>query len=219
MGIEIAIDGPSGSGKSTVAKSLAKALGFVYIDTGAMYRAVALYAAQHGINWNNEVAVLGLLDEISIAIYGQNICLNGINVTVDVRSAEMGVGASVVSTYGVVRTKLVELQRVLAKNRNVVMDGRDIGTVVLANAPVKIFLTASLEARVRRRCTELEALGHIPDLAKITAQIKKRDYDDSNRDVAPLMIAEDAAVIDTSCLDIEGAVAAIMQIVKEKGVL
>ena len=224
MGIEIAIDGPSGSGKSTIAKAVAARLGFVHIDTGAMYRAVALHAQRSGKSWDNEDDVLASIENIDISIaYAegvQRIFLGTEDVTEAVRTAEMGVGASKVSPHGGVRQKLVELQRRLAQNsKGVVMDGRDIGTVVLANAPVKIFLTASLETRARRRCNELAALGLDYSFDQIAAQIEKRDFDDTNRASAPLKCAEDAMVVDTSDMNIEETVEAILQIAEEKGVL
>jgi cytidylate kinase len=222
MGIKIAIDGPSGSGKSTIAKAVAARLGFVHIDTGAMYRAVALCAYRAGKNWDDEDAILSVVENIDIDIVytqgGQRIFLTGEDITEAVRTAEMGVGASAVAPYPVVRKRLIELQRHLAKSRNVVMDGRDIGTAVLPNAPVKIFLTASLEERARRRCNELAALGMDYDFEKIAAQMEKRDFDDSNKSKA-LRQAKDAVAVDTSHMSIDEAVAAILRIIKEKGVL
>ena len=222
MGIEIAIDGPSGSGKSTIAKAVAAKLGFVHIDTGAMYRAVALCAYRAGKNWDDEAAILSVVENIDIDIVysqgGQRIFLAGEDITEAVRTAEMGVGASRVAPHPGVRKRLIELQRHLAKSRNVVMDGRDIGTAVLPYAPVKIFLTASLEKRARRRCNELAALGMDYDFNKIVAQMKKRDFDDSNKSKA-LRQAEDAVMVDTSHMGIDEAVDAILQIIEEKGVL
>ena len=223
MGIGIAIDGPSGSGKSTIAKAVAARLGFVHVDTGAMYRAVALCAYRAGKNWNDEAAVMSVAANIDIDIVyaegRQRIFLAGEDVTETVRTAEMGIGASVVASYDGVRQKLLQLQRELAKSRNIVMDGRDIGTVVLVDAPVKIFLTASLEQRARRRINELSAMGLAHDFESIAAQIEKRDFDDSNRIHSPLKRAADAVEVDTSDMNIEEAVAAILQIIKEKGVL
>ncbi|MCL2377224.1 MAG: (d)CMP kinase [Defluviitaleaceae bacterium] len=222
MGIGIAIDGPSGSGKSTIAKAIAARLGFVHIDTGAMYRAVALRTHRAEINWDDEAAIASALDGIDIDITYENgtqrIFLNGEDVTQAVRTAEMGVGASKVSPHLAVRKKLISLQRGLAKSRNVVMDGRDIGTVVLSNAPIKIFLTASLEARVARRCHELSAMGLAHNPAEIAAQIEKRDFDDSVKNKV-LFRAEDAVTVDTSNMGIDEVVAAILKIAKEKGVL
>jgi len=222
MGIGIAIDGPSGSGKSTIAKAVAARLGFVHIDTGAMYRAVALCARKNGKNWHDETAVLSLLKDIDIDIvhthYGQRILLFGDDVTDAVRTAEIGVGASVVAVYSGVRQKLIELQQQLAKSRNVVMDGRDIGTVVLMDAPVKIFLTADLEERAARRCNELSAMGLAHSYEDIVAQMEQRDYDDSNKSKA-LRCAPDAVVVDTSYMYIEEAVAAVLKIIEDKGVL
>ena len=220
--VQIAIDGPSGSGKSTIAKAVAARLGFVHIDTGAMYRAVALCAQRAGKNWDDELAVLSVVENININIdyteSGQQIFLAGEDVTDAVRTAEIGVGASKVSPYPGVRKKLVELQQGLAESRNVVMDGRDIGTVVLADAPIKIFLTASLETRARRRCNELAALGLDYDFDQIVAQIAQRDFDDTNRKFDPLKQAKDAAVVDASNMGIQEVVDAILHIMKEKGV-
>jgi len=222
MGIEIAIDGPSGSGKSTIAKALAKHLGFVHIDTGAMYRAVALAAVKSGLNLSDEAAVLEIIETIDIDIkhtYGsQHVFLGKEDVTAEIRTAEMGLAASKVSAYAGVREKLVNLQRKLAAAADVVMDGRDIGTVVLANADVKIFLVADVEVRTERRCKELESLGHNCNHEEIAAQIIKRDIDDSSRDIAPLKPAEDAVRLDVSRLDVCGAVAAIIKIAEERGV-
>lgn len=215
--MQIAIDGPSGAGKSTIAKTLARRLGFVHIDTGAMYRAVALYARQHGKNWDAQHEILMILDEIVIDIEhgadGQRVFLNGSDVTAEVRTAEMGVGASKVSAYPAVRERLVKLQRDLAISRNVVMDGRDIGTVVLADADLKIYLTARTDVRAKRRCEELEALGLDNDFEEIKAQIEKRDHEDSSRAVSPLKVADGAVVVDASYLDVEGAVRAILKII------
>lgn len=214
--MQIAIDGPSGSGKSTVAKILAARLGFVHIDTGGMYRAVALYAQQRGADWDIKDAVCGVLDTIEIDIEytpcGQRIVLNGHDVTNEVRTAEMGVGASKVSIYPAVRDKLVAMQRGLADGRNVIMDGRDVGTVVLANADVKIYLTAAADVRTRRRCSELAALGLTYDYDKILGQIEKRDLDDTTREHSPLKKADDAVEIDAGNLDAEGVATRIMEI-------
>jgi len=218
--IKIAIDGPSASGKSTIAKAVAAMKGYVHIDTGAMYRAVALCAYRSGKDWNNESAVLSVMENIDIDIAhtskGQRIFLADEDITEAVRTAEIGIGASAVAAFDGVREKLVELQRQLATSRNVVMDGRDIGTVVLPDAPVKIFLTASLETRARRRCNELEALGLEYDFDEIVKQIEKRDFDDSNRAVAPLKCADDAVVVDTSHMNAYEVIEEIMRIIKEK---
>lgn len=217
--MQIGIDGPSGSGKSSVAKALAKRLGFIHIDTGGMYRAVALFARERGADWQDEAQILEILDEIEIDIQhgtdGQRIFLNGQDVTTLVRGAEMGVGASKVSVYPAVREGLVALQRDLAKSRDVVMDGRDIGTVVLPDAQLKIFLTASPQVRARRRCDELAALGQNWDFEEILAQIEKRDFDDSNRAVSPLKKAAGVVEIDASDLDINGVVEIIAEMVRQ----
>jgi len=217
--VQIAIDGPSGSGKSTVAKLLAGRLGFVHIDTGGMYRAVALYAQEQGADWDVQDAVCGILNDIEIDIQyaesGQRIVLNGRDVTAQVRTAEMGVGASKVSVHPAVRDKLVAMQRELAAGRSVIMDGRDVGTVVLADADVKIFLTAAVDVRARRRCSELDALGLPYDYDEIYKQIERRDYDDSTREHSPLTMAADAVELDAGGLDAEGVVAVIMEMVRK----
>ena len=223
MGLQIAIDGPSGSGKSTIAKKIAGRLGFVHIDTGAMYRAVALCAKDCDVDWEDEAGLLKMMEKIQIDIEygpaGQRILLGGQDVTLGVRTAEMGVGASKVSVHERVRERLVALQKKLANGRNVVMDGRDIGTVVLADAPVKIFLTADAKVRAKRRCAELEALGRPADFDEIVAQIEKRDFDDSNRAISPLKIADDAVVLDASYLDIDQVVDEVLKVIDRKGVL
>lgn len=199
--INIAIDGPAGAGKSSVSKEVAKRLGFVYVDTGAMYRACAVYALENGIEINEE-SVTPYLDKICIDIdyneKGQQIFLNGEDVTERIRMADATAGSSAIAVIPSVRIKLVELQREIAKNKTVIMDGRDIGTYVLPDADLKIYLTASAEERARRRYTELCEKNIKCDFDKLKADIIERDENDSNRDFAPLRRAEDAVLIDSS---------------------
>jgi len=220
--MQIAIDGPSGSGKSSVAKNLAKRLGLVHIDTGAMYRAVAMAAKLADVEWSDEKAIYKLIETSEINIQyrdgTQRIFLDGKDVTENVRSAEMGVGASKVSAFGGVREKLVAMQQDMAKKVNVVMDGRDIGIKVLPNADVKIFLTADVAVRARRRCGELENLGLTWSFEEISEQIRQRDHEDSNRTISPLIKADDAIEVDASNLDIDGVVDKIERIINERGV-
>lgn len=221
MGMNIAIDGPAGAGKSTIAKRLAKELGFIYIDTGAMYRAMGYYfAVNKGINLDNaeEVAAACPTVEVTIAYENgeQQVLVNGENLSGVIRTEQAGEMASKVSVYPVVRTKLVESQQKLAQNADVIMDGRDIGTVVLPNAQVKIFLTASSLTRAKRRYDELTAKGMKCDLAEIEKDIIERDYRDMNRETSPLKQAEDAVLVDTSDLDIDGVVEVIRCIYESK---
>ncbi len=218
--INIAIDGPAGAGKSTIAKSLAKSRNMVYVDTGAMYRAIGLYCSRKGINGNDEAAVVGELDNINVSLAYENgeqvVYLNGENVNGFIRTTEAGNMASAVSVYPKVRAKMVELQQGLAKTTSVVMDGRDIGTVVLPNAEVKIYLTASSAVRAKRRYDELTAKGMTCDLATLQKEIEERDYRDMNRETSPLRQAEDAVLLDTSELNIEEVVAEMQKIIAEK---
>ena len=218
--INIAIDGPAGAGKSTIAKALAKSRNMVYVDTGAMYRAIGLYCSRKGIQGDNEDAVVGELDNIQVSIAYENgeqvVYLNGENVNGLIRTPEAGTMASAVSAHRKVREKMVALQQELAKTTSVVMDGRDIGTVVLPNAEVKIYLTASSAVRAKRRYDELVAKGMECDLATLQKEIEERDYRDMNREVTPLRQAEDAVLLDTSDLNIEEVVAAMQRIVAEK---
>ena len=211
----IAIDGPAGAGKSTIAKLLAKQLGYVYVDTGAMYRAMAVYFSQNDINPDDENAINGAVDNIDISIEYkdgvQQIILNGENVTSLLRTEETGKMASKTSKYAAVRTKLVALQRGLAKKTDVIMDGRDIGTTVLPDAFAKIYLTASSDARAKRRYDELVDKGIQADMEAIKKDIEERDYRDMHRDVAPLKQADDAVLIDSSDMDINQVTAAIIK--------
>ena len=221
MGMNIAIDGPAGAGKSTIAKRLAKDLGFIYIDTGAMYRAMGYYfAVNMGINLDNAEEVAAACPKVEVTIAYENgeqqVYVNGENLSGVIRTERGGEMASKVSVYPVVRTKLVESQQKLAQNADVIMDGRDIGTVVLPNAQVKIFLTASSFTRAKRRYDELTAKGMECDLAEIEKDIIDRDYRDMNRETSPLKQAEDAVLVDTSDLNIDQVVDAIRKIYEEK---
>ncbi|MGN0483298.1 MAG: (d)CMP kinase [Lachnospiraceae bacterium] len=220
MGFNIAIDGPAGAGKSTIAKRVASALSYIYVDTGAMYRAMALYFLEKGLDVKNEAIVSDICNEISIKIAyedgEQQVLLNGENVNGRIRTEQVSNTASVTSAYPAVRKKLVELQQQLAKETDVIMDGRDIGTCVLPDAPVKIYLTASVETRAMRRYEELKAKGEACDLKEIEKDIEDRDYRDMHRDVSPLKQAEDAILVDSSDLTIDEVVTKILNIVKEK---
>ena len=205
--ISVAIDGPSGAGKSSMARRLAADLGYTYVDTGAMYRAIGLYVRRAGADTKDPAAVEALLPRIQLDIRlqdgAQHILLNGEDVTEAVRAEEIGMAASDVSAYPAVRSFLLDTQRNLAASRDVLMDGRDIGTVVLPNATVKIYLTASADARARRRLAELLEKGKQTDYATVLADIEQRDYQDTHRAVAPLRQAEEAILVDTSDIGIE----------------
>ena len=217
--ISVAIDGPSGAGKSSLAKRLAADLGFVYVDTGAMYRAIGLYAVRQGADLHDADAVAALLPQIRLDIRleggAQHVYLNGEDVSTAIRAEQIGMAASAVSAHGPVRAFLLETQRSLAAGQNVLMDGRDIGTVVLPNATVKIFLTASAEARARRRCKELQEKGQPADYATVLADIRQRDEQDTHRAIAPLRQAADAIRIDTSEIDFEQSVALLKRTIQE----
>lgn len=217
----IAIDGPAGAGKSTIAKKLAADLGYVYVDTGAMYRAFAYYFLSNGIASDDSEAIAKACENVDISIAyvngEQQVLLNGENVNGVIRNEEVGNMASATSVYPVVRTKLVELQRKLAEKQDVIMDGRDIGTVVLPNANVKIYLTASSAVRAKRRYDELTAKGVECDIQEIEKDIIDRDHRDMNREVSPLKKAEDAVLLDSSDLDIDGVVERMKEIIREAG--
>ena len=216
----IAIDGPAGAGKSSAAKAAAKKLGFIYVDTGALYRTVSLYMFKNGIEISDPEAVAAALPQVKISLKfeedGQHVILGDEDVSQQIGTPEVSMGASKVSAIPKVREFLFDLQLDLAAKNNVLMDGRDIGTVVLPHAQVKIFLTASAEERARRRCLELEQKGTPQPYEEVLEDIRKRDYQDSHREIAPLVPAEDAVIVDTSDCDLEGAVERILQIVYKK---
>ena len=216
----IAIDGPSGAGKSTIAKALAQKLESIYIDTGAMYRAIGLYAAQHGLEITDKEGVIALLPEIQLELRfeegAQHILVNGQDVSGLIRTESASMWASAVSAIPEVRTFLLEFQRSFAKANNVLMDGRDIGTVVLPDAELKIFLTASADARAQRRYLEQKAKGEDVTFEKVLAAMRQRDLQDSTRPIAPLKQAKDAVLLDSSDLTLEETVAAMKAIVAEK---
>jgi cytidylate kinase len=218
--IQIAIDGPASAGKSTIAKILAADLNFVYVDTGAMYRAVTLAAFRAGVDPEDEVAVSELLPNIKISFAPgnpvQKVFLNGVEVTDDIRSVQVTANVSAVSSYAAVRTAMTNLQREIAAENGVVMDGRDIGTTVLPDAEVKIFLIASVQERALRRFKEYQAKGMDTTLAELEAAIEKRDYLDSHREISPLKKADDAVELDTTGLSIDGVVEAVKKIIAEK---
>ncbi len=220
MSFQIALDGPAGAGKSTVARAVAAELGFIYIDTGAMYRAMGLYLDSRGVDLENEAAIDAACEGAGISLAhqdgAQHIFLNGEDVTTAVRSEKAGMLASKTSAYGSVRRKLTAMQQEIAAVSNVVMDGRDIGTAVLPKAPLKIFLTASVEERANRRFLELKSKGQNPDLAVITADIEQRDYQDSHREIAPLSQAEDAVYLDSSDLTADQVIERIVTLAKER---
>ena len=219
--ISIAIDGPAGAGKSTIAKRLAKELGYYYVDTGAIYRTVAYFMDLLGVSPKDVDGVSRYIDELTVEIeYDeeglQHMIMNGMDVTGDIRTPDISQKSSLISAHAVVRDMLLDMQRDVAKKHNVIMDGRDIGTVVLPRANVKIFLTASAEVRAKRRHAELLAKGGKDSYEKVLADMKIRDHQDSTREIAPLKPAKDAILVDTSELDVDGVVAAIRKIVAEK---
>lgn len=217
----IAIDGPAGAGKSTLARALARELGYLYVDTGAIYRTVALRAREAGADPSDPEQVAPLLEDLDLRMdYGgdgvQRMYLSGRDVTEAIRENEVSALASQVAALPAVREFLLEFQRKQAREHNVVMDGRDIGTVVLPQAGVKIFLTAAPEARARRRTAELLQRGQDADFDEILREIRQRDKQDENRPVAPLRQAEDAALLDTTNLDLKGSLEALLTLVRER---
>ena len=215
MSFNVAIDGPAGAGKSTIARAVAKKKGFIYVDTGAMYRAMALFMLREGVEPTDAAVIADKCKEADITIQyvdgEQVVLLNGENVNAYLRTEEVGNMASNTSAQPAVRTKLVELQQALAAKSDVIMDGRDIGTVVLPNAQVKIYLTASSMVRARRRYDELTAKGETCDLEKIRQDIEDRDYRDMHRETSPLKQAEDAVLVDTSDMTIEQVIDRIVE--------
>ena len=220
MSYNIAVDGPAGAGKSTIAKAVAKRMKLIYVDTGAMYRAMALFMLREKVNLQNTEQIIQKCGEADITIRyedeAQVVLLNGENVNAFLRTEEVGNTASAISPISEVRKKLVELQHKLAEESDCIMDGRDIGTCVLPNAQVKIYLTASSEVRAKRRYDELTAKGENCDLMKIQADIEERDYRDMHRAVSPLKKAEDAILVDTSNMTIEEVIEKIISLCDKK---
>ena len=218
MGYNVAIDGPAGAGKSTIAKQVAKENGYIYVDTGAMYRGLAIHFLNLEIDPKDTEKIIEACKDVEVTIgYEsgiQQIYVNGENVTAKLRTEEVGNMASMTSAIPEVRGKLLELQRTLAREKDVIMDGRDIGTCILPNADVKIFLTASAEERARRRYLELQSKGDNTPYDVVLADIKERDYRDTHRDIAPLKQAEDAVYLDTSNMTIEEAAAKVVELAK-----
>ena len=218
--MRIAIDGPVGAGKSTVARGAAERLGFLYIDTGAMYRAIGVYAMQNGVSPKDAVAVEALLPSITLT-FGhlngeQHVYINGADMFPYIRTPEASMAASDVSAQPPVRAFLLEQQRAIARERSVVMDGRDIGTVVLPDAECKIFLTADPKVRAMRRWKELQAKGSDVPFEEVLADLEKRDHQDSTRAIAPLRPADDAVILDCTELDLEGSILEVLSIVRKK---
>lgn len=220
MGFNIAIDGPSGAGKSTIAKKAAERLGIIYIDTGAMYRAIGLYIYRIGADADDAAAVAENVSGANVSITYENgerqVWLNGENVSDEIRKEHIGRIASKVSAVKEVREHLLKLQKDFASQNDVIMDGRDIGTCILPNADVKIFLTASSDVRAKRRCDELNAKGQQADFEQIKKDIEERDYRDSHRELSPLRRAKDAALLDTSDMNIEQATEAVLKLIEGK---
>lgn len=218
--ISVAIDGPSGAGKSTLAKQLAAELGFIYVDTGAMYRSIGLYGMRKEIDIKDPVQVEGVLSEINISLAfqegTQHIYLNNEDVSEKVRAEQAGMAASMVAKQPAVRQFLLELQRDMAEKNNILMDGRDIGTVVLPNATVKIYLTASVEARANRRYKELQEKGNPETFEKVKKDIEERDWQDMNREISPLKKAADAVEVDTSALNLQQSFDVLLDLIRQK---
>lgn len=218
--VAVAIDGPSGAGKSSLAKLLAKKLNYIYVDTGAMYRTIGLYSLRKGADLANERQVSALLPDIHMQLKNENgeqhFYLNGEDVSLLIRTEAVSMAASAVSAHPSVREFLLDTQRNMAKNENVLMDGRDIGTVVLPDAPIKIFLTASPQARAQRRYKELVERGQEVSYEAVLDDINRRDYNDSHREIAPLKQAADAVLVDTSELDFQQSFDALLKTIREK---
>ena len=219
--ISVAIDGPAGAGKSTIARRLARELGYRYVDTGAIYRTVAYFMDLWGVSPKDVDGVTRYIDELTVGIeYDedgvQHMIMNGMDVTEDIRSQDISQKASLISAHAVVREMLLDMQREVAQRFNVIMDGRDIGTVVLPKATVKIFLTASPEVRARRRTDELLAKGQKANFDTVLKEIRQRDYQDTHREIAPLKMARDSIKVDTSDMNLDQAVEAIREIIRKK---
>lgn len=222
--VSVAIDGPAGAGKSTIARRLAAELGYRYVDTGAIYRTVAYFMDLWGVSPKDVDGVNRYIDELTIGIeYDedglQHMIMNGMDVTEDIRTQEISQKASLISAHACVREMLLDMQRDLANAYDVVMDGRDIGTVVLPKATVKIFLTASAEVRAKRRCNELLAKGQKAKYETVLKEIQQRDYQDTHREIAPLKMVRDSIKVDTSEMNIEETVAALLKTIREKTAL
>ncbi|MEG2874806.1 MAG: (d)CMP kinase [Hydrogenoanaerobacterium sp.] len=217
--ISVAIDGPAGAGKSTIARAIAQKLGYIYADTGALYRAIAYYALNKNVKIKSESKILPLLDEIIVTLKfinnEQHVFINDEDVSDKIRTSEVSMAASDVSALPAVRKFLFALQQNLAKENNIVMDGRDIGTVVLPNATVKIFLTATADERAKRRWKELKEKGKDVNLADVLHDVITRDYNDEHRDISPLMQADDAVLVDTTKDTLEQAIERIINIIKD----
>ncbi len=220
MACAIAIDGPAGAGKSTIARVLAKELGFIYVDTGALYRTIGHYMLSHGIATDDTDAIVAALDGLTVSVEyvdgEQHVFANGEDVNAYIRTPEVSMAASAVSAIPAVRTFLLQVQRDMAATRSVVMDGRDIGTTILPDARIKIFLTASPEARAQRRYAELCEKGVSTTYDEVLADMVKRDYDDTHRAASPLRQAADAVLVDTSDDTLDEAIARMMQVVTER---
>ncbi|MDD6442706.1 MAG: (d)CMP kinase [bacterium] len=218
MGYNIAIDGPAGAGKSTIAKLVAKKKGYIYVDTGAMYRGLAIHFLKKGISADDVAAIEAACDDADVTIGYENgmqqVYLNGENITALLRNEDVGTMASRTSGIPKVRATLMDLQQTMARTKDVVMDGRDIGTVVLPNADVKVYLTASVECRAKRRYLELQEKGVECNLEEIAKDIEERDYRDMHRETSPLRQAEDAVLVDSSDMTIEEVADAIIELCK-----
>lgn len=218
--INVAIDGPAGAGKSTIARTAAKNLGYIYVDTGALYRAVGVYSLRHGFDTKNADTVAATLSDIQVELKFlgdiQHVFLNGEDVSEEIRTPDASMAASDVSAVPAVRQFLFDLQRDIAKQNNCIMDGRDIGTVVLPDAQVKIFLTASPEARAQRRYKELQEKGATDTYEAVLADLKQRDYNDSHRATAPLKPAEDSVLVDTTALTLQESVQKVISVIQNK---
>lgn len=218
--INVAIDGPAGAGKSTIARTAAKNLGYIYVDTGALYRAVGVYSLRHGFDTKNADTVAATLPGIQVELKFlgdiQHVFLNGEDVSEEIRTPDASMAASDVSAVPAVRQFLFDLQRDIAKANNCIMDGRDIGTVVLPDAQVKIFLTASPEARAQRRYKELQEKGATDTYEAVLADLKQRDYNDSHRATAPLKPAEDSVLVDTTALTLQESVQKVISVIQNK---